>query len=535
MGGNGVNLALAQEAVAAEVPDRVAIIHRDRRLTYAELTDRSRRLANLLLDHGVPVPVPRSALPLWESGQGHVAIVARNRPEWIEAMYGAFKARCIPFNVNYRYTATEMGVVLADAAPVCVIHEPDYADVVMACRDALPPSCLVLELGEEYEKALASASPERPDVEWDGDDGYLLYTGGTTGAPKGVLWRQRDIWQSAVHSQRIQPYAQDDDVAAAAAAAVAGPTVMLPLPPFMHGASQWLSLAACNGGDTIVIQPNVDHLDAAEVWRTVEEHRVQAMLTIGDAFGRPLVAELQRHRYDTSSLALLVTGGTVTTAELKQAWVEAIPQLIVIDAAGASETGSLLRHLSTAAAVGSGVFTPGPNTTVVSEDRTRFLSPGDGEVGWVARFPPIPLGYLHDEEKTAATFPQVDGKRVTVPGDRARWLADGSIELLGRDSVTINTGGEKVYAEEVERVLLAHGGVRDALAVGRPHERWGNEVCALVVVDGDVDDSDLLAHCRETLAGYKVPKVFVRVDAVRRSPAGKPDYRWGRELAAAHD
>jgi acyl-CoA synthetase (AMP-forming)/AMP-acid ligase II len=542
-GPRDVNLAVVQETVAAAVPDRVAVIHRDRSLTYGEFTARTRRLANWLLAAGVAQPDHSRGVPGWETDQACVLIVSRNRPEYLEAMYGSYKARCAPGNVNFRYTAAEMAALFADAAPAVVVVESVFAPVVAS---ALPAGCRVLQLEDSsggdllpgatwYEDALGSASDARPDVEWSPDDRYLLFTGGTIGHPKGALWRQADIYPAAVHGRKHALFGTDDEPGAAAAVAAAGPPlVVLPLPPFMHGAAQWLAMACLHAGDTVVIQDDVDHFDPPDVWRTVERHRVQALLIVGDAFGRPLLSELERGSYDVSSLMILTTGGAVTSETLKKGLMAAIPQVMILDVAGSSESGGLLRHIDAGGNASSGEFTADPDTVIVSDDRSRFLVVGDDSIGWLGRTGPMPLGYLHDQAKTESTFITVEGQRVCVPGDRASFTAAGSVLLLGREAVTINTGGEKVFAEEVEQALLSHPAVLDALAVGRPHERWGQEVVAVVCLASGSSASldELVAHCRLTLAPFKVPKDVVWVDAVQRTPAGKADYAWARSVVS---
>ncbi len=313
------------------------------------------------------------------------------------------------------------------------------------------------------------------------------------------------------------------------------PRVILPLPPFMHGAAQWLLMSGVHGGDTIVVQDDVDHLDPVDVWRTIERHGVQVLLIVGDAFGRPLLDELRAGGHDASSLQILVTGGAVTSETLRARPRRGHPPAPRRRHRRLLRVGQLPRpRQHRRGGVRTGAFSPMLGSAVVSAGRTRFLPPGDTEIGWLARAGALPQGYLHDEEKSAATFIEVEGVRVSIPGDRVRWLPDGMLGLLGRESVTINTGGEKVFAEEVEQALLSHPSVADALAVGRPHERWGQEVVALVVhAPGPwATSAELEAHCRTTLAGYKVPRAILPVEAIRRSPAGKPDYAWGRDLAA---
>jgi acyl-CoA synthetase (AMP-forming)/AMP-acid ligase II len=284
-------------------------------------------------------------------------------------------------------------------------------------------------------------------------------------------------------------------------------------------------------GGTVVLPGNARHLDADDIWSTVEREKVQSLLIVGDAFGRPLYEGLSKRAYDLSSLSLLISGGAALNASLKAAFIAAIPNIVVLDAVGSSETGSQAHHMSTrASGASTGTFRMTPNNVVVSENLTRVLAPGDSEMGWFARVGRVPLGYLGDATKTAKTFPVIDGTRCSVPGDRARLRADGTLELYGRDSVTINSGGEKIFAEEVEHALKLHPAVYDAVVVGRPSSRWGSEVVAVVRLKpgSSAGEAELLAECEKHLARYKLPKAFVFRDEIVRSPSGKADYRWAR-------
>jgi 3-oxocholest-4-en-26-oate---CoA ligase len=308
----------------------------------------------------------------------------------------------------------------------------------------------------------------------------------------------------------------------------------MPAPPFMHGAAHWLAFNAFTGGNTIVLPRNVEALDAADVWSTCRSEGVNILLIVGDAFGRPLLDELDREAYDLSQLLMLVSGGAALSAGVKQQFLAKLPSMGIMDGLGASETGQQGTQISGAGAEAStGTFTPGPGMCIVSDDLTRVLPAGDEETGWLAQRGRVPLGYLGDEAKTSKTFPVIDGVRYSVPGDRARVNADGLLELYGRDSVTINSGGEKIFAEEVEAALAHHPAVYDVIVAGRPSERWGNEVVAVVQVrEGfEVSEAELLEECQKHVARYKLPKAFRFVDHMVRSPAGKADYRWAREQA----
>jgi fatty-acyl-CoA synthase len=390
-----------------------------------------------------------------------------------------------------------------------------------------------------YEEALAAARPERPAVEWSPDDLYILYTGGTTGMPKGVLWRQADIFVGAMGGRNLRTGEEWSSIEAIVDAARGAGNRMLPAPPFMHGAGHWLAFNTMAAGNTVVIQDDTVALDPVDVWTTIAREQVNILLIVGDAFGRPLLDELERavqtgQPYDASSLLMIVSGGAALSSTLKDRFLAQLPTVMVMDAVGASETGSQMSHVSAAGrAASTGTFTPGPGAAIVSDDLARRLDAGHLETGWLAQTGRVPLGYLGDADKTARTFPVIDGTRFSVPGDRARLTDDGLIELFGRDSVTINSGGEKIFAEEVEQAIAHHRDVYDVVVAGRPSERWGQEVVAVVQLrDGAPEDEQaLLDAAAKHVARYKLPKAFVFVPEIVRSPAGKADYRWAKEQA----
>jgi fatty-acyl-CoA synthase len=348
--------------------------------------------------------------------------------------------------------------------------------------------------------------------------------------PKGVLWRQEDIFHAALNPGNAT------DLAALVARAREGGPRALPAPPFMHGAAHWAAFSIWHVGGTIVVQSDPRRLDPADVWSTVERERIGALTIVGDAFGRPLLDELRRRRRDVSSLRRLTTGGAILSATLKREFLELLPGVRILDALGSSESGAQASKVTQSAdEATTGDFEPGPDNTVLREDLCGEVAPGSGERGWLARRGHVPLGYYRDPEKSARTFPVVNGVRYAVPGDRATLEADGRIRLLGRDSVTINTGGEKVFAEEVEHALKHHPAVYDAVVVGTPHERWGQQVTALVRLrDGRAaSEAELRGAAGEHVADFKVPRRVLFVDEIVRSPSGKPDYRWAREAALA--
>ncbi|HSG88176.1 MAG TPA: acyl-CoA synthetase [Pseudomonadales bacterium] len=537
-----MSLAALSEIVADAVPEREALVFRDRRFTYAELRDRSRRLANHLLAAGLGCHVERDALAGHESGQDHLALYLHNGNEYMEGMLGAYKARVAPFNVNYRYVEEELVYLLNDAGATAIVYHDVFAPRVAAIRAQVPTLKVFLQVADDsgeallegavpYEDALAAASAERPAVDWSPDDLYILYTGGTTGMPKGVLWRQADILVAALGGRDAATGQILDTPEAFAERALIGGTRVLPSPPFMHGAGHWIALGAWNSGNTVIIQDEVTRFDAADVCRVAERERANLLLIVGDAFGRPLIEALREHTYDLSALLIILSGGAALNASYKEEIIELLPHVTVMDSIGSSEAGGQGSTMSSRdLGASTGKFVPGPGSVVVSEAMDAVLEAGHEGMGWWAKQGYVPLGYLGDPAKTAKTFPVIDGVRYSVPGDRARLLADGAIELHGRDSATINSGGEKIFAEEVEHALKQHPDVWDAVVAGRPSERWGNEVVAVVQLreGATLDEASLLAECDRHLARYKLPKAFVVVDKVLRSPAGKADYRWAK-------
>ncbi|MEI8238219.1 MAG: acyl-CoA synthetase [Actinomycetota bacterium] len=531
------SVADVHEAIAATRPDEVCLVFRDRRLTWAEVTERTRRLANHLHANALGCHTERDDLEGHESGQDHLAIYLHNGNEYLESMLGAFKARVAPFNVNYRYVAEELLYLLTDSNASAIVVHSQFAPTLAEVLPNLPNLRVILQVPDEsghplvpgatwYESALAAASPDKPPVQWSADDLYILYTGGTTGMPKGVLWRNGDGNVECFGGSRAGTL---DDIVAEAT----GGLRSLLAPPFMHGAGHWMSFRTWNVGGTVFVQSVPERLDPHDIWGLVEREQLNFLLIVGDAFGRPLLDELDRGTYDLSSLTVLLSGGAPLSAGLKEEFLQHLPTVMIVDGLGSSEAGGQLSQVSTGGGATTGTFPISPGNHVLNDDLSRELEAGDPELGWLAKSGHLALGYLGDAAKTARTYPVVDGVRYAVPGDRARLRADGIIELHGRDSVTINSGGEKIFAEEVEAAVKAHPGVYDCVVAGRPSERWGNEVVAVVRIrEGhDVTEADLLAEAERHIARYKLPKAFVFVDEVVRSPAGKADYRWAKDTA----
>ena len=303
----------------------------------------------------------------------------------------------------------------------------------------------------------------------------------------------------------------------------------------MHGAGHWMSFRTWLGGGTVFIQSTPERLEPADIWGLVEHEQLNFLLIVGDAFARPLLDELERRHYELSSLTVLLSGGAPLSAKLKDEFLRRLPTLMIVDGLGSSEAGGQMSHVSTGGGATTGTFAITPGNHVLSADLDRELEPGDPELGWLAKSGRLALGYLNDRAKTQRSYPVVDGTRYAVPGDRARLRADGVVELHGRDSVTINSGGEKIFAEEVEAAIKSHEAVYDCVVAGRASERWGQEVVAIVRVrDGyGVSRTALIAEAERHIARYKLPKQIVFVDEVVRSPSGKADYRWAKQVAAS--
>jgi 3-oxocholest-4-en-26-oate---CoA ligase len=532
------------DAVAAAIGERELIIRGERRYTYAETVERSNRLAAYLHSRGLGCHTERSALAGHEVGQDLVGLYAYNGNEFVEALLGAFAARVAPFNVNFRYVKTELQYLLADSGATALIYHAAFAPRVAEVLPELPALKVLIQIADEsgnalldgavdYESAIQSAPPPAP-VQHSPDDLYVLYTGGTTGMPKGVLWRQHDIFMTSFGGRNLMTGECVSSIDEISARVAANPgNKLLILPPLIHGAAQWSVMMAITTGQTLVFPTVVDHLDADDVVRTIEREQVAAVTVVGDAMARPLLAAIEKGIADVSPLAVIANGGALLTPYVKERLVEALPNVMVVDGVGSSETGAQMSHLSTNGAVSTGTFNAGPDTFVVAEDLGSLLQPGHDGMGWLAQRGYVPLGYKGDAAKTAVTFPVIDGVRYAVPGDRARHREDGRIELLGRDSVTINSGGEKIFVEEVETAIASHPAVADVVVIGRPSERWGQEVVAVIALADATraDAEELITHAGKSLARYKLPKAVVFRPVIERSPSGKADYRWAREQA----
>lgn len=524
------------DAIAEVVPDRLMTICGSRRSTFAESAVRTDRLASFLNASGFGVHRERETLDRWECGQDRVALIMYN-DLYPDMVIGCLKARAVPVNVNHHYSPREIADLLAYLQPRGIIYHrslgarfaevlpPDGAELLVSIDDGSGapelPGAVVLE------EALAQGNANHT-VAGSPDDVIMMCTGGTTGRPKGVLWRQSDMYVASMvgadHGSAAEIHARVRD----------GGQPWYAVSPLMHAAGMWTAFSAFLAGLPVVLYDDRNKLDVRSVWATAEREKVGMITMVGDAYAGPLVAELRAHRYDLSALHSIGTGGAATNAKYKRALMECLPQVTIIEGYGSSETGNMAfghSHNGTA----SETFEPRAGVAVVSADRRRFLQPGEQEIGWATRMGRIPLGYFNDAEATQWTFPEIDGQRVVIPGDRASVEKDGTIRLFGRDSLVVNTGGEKVFVEEVEEVLRAHPVVADALVVGRPSERWGEEVVALVALQSGserVEAEELYSVCTSQLAHFKAPKAFIFVDQIQRLGNGKPNYRWAKEVAA---
>jgi len=524
------------DAIADVVPDRLMTVCGDRRSTFAESAGRTNRLANYFSDKGFGVYAARETIERWECGQDRVALIMYN-DLYPDMVIGCLKARVVPVNVNHHYSAHEIRDLLDYVRPRGIIY---HRSLGARFAEVLPP------IGTELLVSIddGSAAPELPgavslddalaaggsDFHLAGspDDLIMMCTGGTTGRPKGVLWRQSDMYVSSMVG------ADHDSVSEIHDKVRGGGPPWFAVSPLMHAAGMWTAFAALCAGLPVVLYDDRNKLDARSVWATAEREKVGMLTMVGDAYAGPLVAELRAHPYDLSSLNAIGTGGAATNAKYKRALMECLPQVTIIEGYGSSESGNMAFGHSRGGHA-SETFEPRVGATVVSADRSRFLRPGDHEIGWAARTGRIPLGYFGDAEATQRTFPEIEGQRVVIPGDRASVEKDGTIRLFGRDSLVVNTGGEKVFVEEVEEVLRAHPNIADALVVGRPSERWGEEVVAIVAPHPGArltaDGQALYTFCTSQLAHFKAPKAFIFVEQIQRLGNGKPNYRWAREQA----
>jgi 3-oxocholest-4-en-26-oate---CoA ligase len=524
------------DAIAGVIPDHLMTVCGNRRSTYAQVAERTSRLANYLDDKGFGVHRPREALQRWECGQDRVALIMHN-DLFPDMVVGCLKARAVPVSVNHHYKPHEVRELLDYIRPRGII-----CDRLLGARLAgvLPGTGVELVVSIDD----GSTVPELPGaVSLDEvlalgkaddypvgspDDLIIMCTGGTTGRPKGVLWRQSDMYVASMSG------ADHESVAEIHRKVRDGSPPCFAVSPVIHAADMWAAFAAMLAGRTVVMYDDRRKFDARSMWSTTQREKAGMITMVGDAYAKRLVAELRVRSYDLSSVHSIATGGTATNPRYTRALMEFLPQATLIDGYGSAETGNMAFGYSRNGSVGK-TYEPELGAVVVSVDHGRLLRPGEPEVGWAARMGRIPLGYFNDPQATERTFPEIDGQRVAIPGDRATVDDDGTIRLLGRDSLVINIGGEKVFAEEVEEVLRAHPGIADALVVGRPSDRWGQEAVAIIVPHlGTETTGGALAFytfCVSQLAHFKTPKAFIFVERIQRLSNGKPNYNWARQKA----
>lgn len=503
------------EALADAIGDRVAVICGDERRTYAELDAEANRLAHHLLAQGV------------EPGQ-HVGLHLYNGIEYVAGLLAALKIRAVPINVNYRYVEAELLYLYNDADLVALIYDEEFEDRVRAVAPQVPALKHLLSVGA-YPQAIAAQPDTRDFPPRSGQDIYIIYTGGTTGMPKGAMWHVEDLFMAFGGGN---PYGEPRESPAHVIeeATKANPMIMMAAPPLMHGAAQMATYIAWWMGSAMVY---VRKFDAEEVLRTIGRERVQTLNITGDAMARPLADALAEGDYDVSTLFVVSSTGAILTGAVRDRLQELLPNVMIMDSFGSTESGYTASGLDGSSPEKGLRYQPNATAKLaVLDEKLRPVGPG--ELGTVAKPGRIAFGYYKDPEKSAKTFvTDADGTRWLLTGDLATVDPDGTVNIFGRGSQCINTGGEKVFPEEIEAVLKGHPGVFDAVVTGIPDERWGSRVAAVVEPRQGVQLTfeGLDAHCRGLLSGYKVPRTYAFVDEMVRSPAGKADYRWARELA----
>ena len=527
------NLADMFEAAVDAYGDREYLVAAHERRTYAEMEARANRLAHFLASHGV--------------GPGdHVGIYALNSVEWVETAWAVFKLRAVWININYRYVKEELRYLFTNADLVALVHQAEFTPQVAELLPDLPDLKLVvgiddgsgLPLGDgtvAYEEALAGGSPERDFGPRSGDDHYVLYTGGTTGMPKGVVWRHEDVFYALGGGVDPTTNTRVREPSEMVEKGRGGQLTLLPIAPLMHGATQWCVMGQSFVGNRTILVPK---FDPHSVWRLIESEKANSLMITGDAMGKPLVEALDEPGvdYDLSSLLAVTSSAALFSAPVKDEFFRHLPDIVIVDAIGSSESGNngMATMTKGGTAMKSGPTVRVLGDTVVFDEDLRPVVPGSGTIGKIARSGDIPVGYYNDPVKTAEVFIHVDGVRYVMPGDFATIEDDGTITLLGRGSVSINSGGEKIFPEEVESAVRSHPDVLDAIVVGAPDERWGQRVAAIIQPRGERVPTldDIQVYCRDRIAGYKVPRQLHVVDTIERSPSGKPDYRWASGIAS---
>lgn len=527
-----LNIADLFECIADAIPQRPALVSGATRQTFAEVDARANRVAHALRERGV------------KPGE-HVGLFLYNGHEFLEAMLGCFKIRAVPVNINYRYVEEELAYLFTNADLVALFVQRELAPRALAVAGRVPTLKTIVVVDDdspaashpgtiEYEPMLAASSPERRFEPRSGKDHYVIYTGGTTGMPRGVVWRHEDVFYAGLQGGNAggDPLQKAEEIGPLVASKEE-PLTFLPAAPFIHGAAQWAAIIGWFGGGKVVLQPGRS-FNAKQVCELIDREKVNTITLVGDAMARPLVDALRAGSHDTSSLFVIASAGAVLSDAVKDELQERLPNVMILNNFGATETGHQGMVGFGEAYEGKPTFAMDESSTVLGED-LRPIAPGSGIIGKLARRGHLPVGYYKDPAKTAATFVTIDGERWVIPGDLATIQEDGRITVFGRGAVCINTGGEKVFPEEVEAALKAHPAVADAVVVGVPDEKWGQRVAAVVQPrpGADLTLASLEAHCRTRVAGYKIPRQLALVTEMVRHPSGKPDYRWAAETARA--
>ena len=534
------NAADIFEGVVDRVPDREAIVHGSTRLTYKELDARSNKAANALKKLGI------------KKGS-HIGIYAFNCVEWLEIMLGAYKLCAIPININYRYVEEELKYLIDNADMEAIFYHKQFSNKLENIKSHLPLLkdfiCIEDNSGEadvidksfNFEDLMANEDESRLDVDRSGDDKYILYTGGTTGMPKGVVWRMEDVLMTlggGIDAVTGEKYPTPE---AFADKCLQDQTIALALAPFMHGGAQWQSFNSFFSGWKLIINDQIS-FDADYVWEIVAKEKVMNLTIMGDAMGRPLCDALPRaieKGLDLSSLFVLSSTASVFSASIKDTILEYLPNLFLIDAVGSSETGATGVNIHTKDGKlkdsgGGPKFTKPNFSEILNLDTKEVIPPSDTEtIGYLARKGHVPVAYYKDEEKSKKTFIEVGGVRYSIPGDMAKYEEDGQMTLLGRGSVSINSGGEKIFPEEVEMALKAHPNIFDCLVVGVKDDRWGQKVVAVIQrrENDELSLDDIKDVASKYIASYKMPKEIVFSELIERAPSGKPNYQWAQEFA----
>jgi acyl-CoA synthetase (AMP-forming)/AMP-acid ligase II/enoyl-CoA hydratase/carnithine racemase len=538
------NIVNIFRTVARGRPEQVAIESKTQNLTYGDLDRNTDAIASYLLGCGLGYwKSPSGADPL-DIVQPRIGVLAHNTQHHLEVLLGCFKARAVPFNINFRYTAEEIRYLIKDSDASALFVESSLLDLLPEEIVAATSAVKVIPIPEldfggdedvarSYRQLISSPAGEIPET--GPDDRYLIYTGGTTGFPKGVIWRQEDVVIRPMGCRNIEknieyPSLQDmlDDLDR-------NPTgAQLSAAPMMHGGGQWFSMRCLLRGGTLILPNNPRSFDAADTVERCLSRNVNQLMMIGDAFGIPLIDELEKRKPSDIALKTILTGGVRLTEPVRKRLLELVPGLMIVNAAGASESGTLIMQATRKGdEVMDGCFTPGASARIVSSNYSRFILPGDPEIGWLASVDHIPLGYYRDAKKTDEVLHKVEGVDCICLGDRVQWVSESELRLLGRDALTINTGGEKVFAEEVGAALMEDPRVRDVLVLGTPHDRWGQQVTALIQVSAGAapDDEGIRQAARAKLAPYKVPRKIVFVPQIERLANGKTDYDWANRIA----